>query len=77
VNLEKNDWDDQLQDVAYSINTQKQKTTKYTPFFLMFNRMPNRIEEVKFIREQSFSTIIFKIIYSLFNMLSQIFLGRE
>ena len=32
------DWDHYLEEVAFLIRTQKQATTKYTPFFLMFGR---------------------------------------
>lgn len=38
VNEHQNNWDDYLEDVAFSIRTQRQKSTKYTPFFLMFGR---------------------------------------
>ena len=34
VNERQNNWSDFLEDVAYSIRTQKQVSTKYTPFFL-------------------------------------------
>lgn len=34
------DWDEVLQDVAFSIRCQKQASTKYTPFFLMYGRHP-------------------------------------
>ncbi|XDV25539.1 hypothetical protein PO909_029445 [Leuciscus waleckii] len=39
-----NDWDEKLEDVVHAINTSKQGSTKYTPFFLMFNRHPNTPE---------------------------------
>ncbi|KAK7158703.1 hypothetical protein R3I94_005135 [Phoxinus phoxinus] len=35
-----NNWDESLEDVVHAINTSKQGSTKYTPFFLMFNRHP-------------------------------------
>ena len=41
VNEHQNDWCNYLEEVAYSIRTQKQATTKYTPFYLMFGRHPN------------------------------------
>jgi transposase InsO family protein len=41
VNEHQNNWCDFLEEVAYSIRTQKQATTKYTPFYLMFGRHPN------------------------------------
>jgi hypothetical protein len=37
------DWDEYLEATAYSIRTQKQKSTKYSPFFLMFGRHANSI----------------------------------
>ena len=46
VNEKKNYWCEFLEDVAYSIRTQKQVTTKYTPFFLMFGRNPRSPREV-------------------------------
>ncbi|XDV30425.1 hypothetical protein PO909_033350 [Leuciscus waleckii] len=39
-----NDWDEKLEDVVHAINTSKQGSTKYTPFFLMFHRHPNTPE---------------------------------
>ncbi|KAM3873438.1 glyceraldehyde-3-phosphate dehydrogenase 2 [Diretmus argenteus] len=44
VNDTQNDWDDHLKSVVCSINNSKQASTKYTPFFLMFNRHPNMPE---------------------------------
>ncbi|CAB3999210.1 Gypsy retrotransposon integrase 1 [Paramuricea clavata] len=41
VNEHQNNWCDFLEEVAYSIRMQKQATTKYTPFYLMFGRHPN------------------------------------
>ena len=35
VNEHQNNWSDFLEDVAYSIRTQKQASTKYTPFFFL------------------------------------------
>lgn len=40
------DWDEYLEEVAFSLRTQKQKTTKYSPFFLMFGRAPRTPLEV-------------------------------
>nr|XP_055054586.1 uncharacterized protein LOC129439799 [Misgurnus anguillicaudatus] len=39
-NDKQNDWDRHLKGVVYAINTSKQASTKYTPYFLMFNRHP-------------------------------------
>ncbi|KAM3875163.1 vomeronasal type-2 receptor 1-like [Diretmus argenteus] len=44
VNDTQDDWDDHLKSVVCSINNSKQASTKYTPFFLMFNRHPNMPE---------------------------------
>lgn len=41
VNEHQNNWCDFLEEVAYSIRTQKQSSTKYSPFYLMFGRNPN------------------------------------
>ena len=41
-------WDDMLDDVAFSIRTQKQASTRFTPFFLMFGREPRFPREVCF-----------------------------
>ena len=46
VNEKQEDWCKFLDDVAYSIRTQKQSTTKFTPFFLMFGRNPRSPAEV-------------------------------
>ena len=46
VNEYQNNWSDFLDEVAYSIRTQKQASTKYTPFYLMFGRNPNSPEKV-------------------------------
>ena len=46
VNEHQNNWNDHLEKVAYSIRTQKQSSTKYTPFCLMFGRNPNSPEHV-------------------------------
>ena len=46
VNEHKNNWNDYLEEGAYSIRTQKQSSTKYTPFYLMFGRNPNSPEQV-------------------------------
>ncbi|CAB4014258.1 Hypothetical predicted protein [Paramuricea clavata] len=39
--------------MAYSIRTQKQATTKYTPFFLMFGRNPNSPQMVTVVEDSS------------------------
>ena len=39
-------WDMLLGDVEFCINIQKQASTKYTPFFLMFGRQPRTPFEV-------------------------------
>ena len=46
VNENQNNWDDFLEDIAFSIRTQKQGSTKFTPFFLMFGRHPRTPCEV-------------------------------
>lgn len=51
VNEHQNNWCDFLDEVAYSIRTQKQASTKYTPFYLMFGRNPNSAQ------------MVFKILY--------------
>ena len=38
VNEHQDDWDEYLEEIAFSIRTQKQASTKYSPFFLMFGR---------------------------------------
>ena len=38
VNENKNDWDECLDQILFSIRIQKQKSTKFSPFFLLFNR---------------------------------------
>ena len=38
VNEHQNDWDDLLDATLFAIRTSKQKSTKYTPFEMMFNR---------------------------------------
>ena len=38
VNENKNDWDECLDKILFSISFQKQKSTKLSPFFLLFNR---------------------------------------
>ena len=50
VNEKQDNWCDFLEDVAYSIRTQKHSTTKYTPFFLMFGRNPRSPAEVMLIQ---------------------------
>lgn len=46
VNEHQNNWDQFLEDIAFSIRTQKQGSTKYSPFFLMFGRHPRTPVEV-------------------------------
>ena len=46
VNDHQDDWDDYLEEVAYSLRTQKQATTRFSPFFLMFNCQPGLIMKV-------------------------------
>ena len=46
ANEQQDDWCSFLDEVAYSIRTQKQVTTKYRPFYLMFGRHPNSTREV-------------------------------
>ena len=46
VNEHQNNWCDFLEEVAYSIQIQKQATTKYSPFYLMFGRNPNSPQNV-------------------------------
>lgn len=38
VNEYQNNWDDLLDTTLFAIRTSKQKSTKYTPFEMMFNR---------------------------------------
>ena len=38
VNEHQNNWDQFLEDIAFCIRTQKQGSTKYSSFFLMFGR---------------------------------------
>ncbi|XP_076856837.1 uncharacterized protein LOC143510878 isoform X2 [Brachyhypopomus gauderio] len=45
VNENHNDWDIHLPAVVYGINTAKQSSTRYSPYFLMFHRHP-RLPEV-------------------------------
>ena len=47
INLEQTDWDEHLDHVAFSININKQKTTKFSPFFLLYGRDPYHIERLK------------------------------
>lgn len=39
-------WDEFVDEVAFSIRTQRQASTKYSPFFLMFGRVPRMPLEV-------------------------------
>ena len=57
TNEHQNNWCDFLDEVAYSIRTQKQASTKYTPFYLMFGRKPNSPQTV------SCSTYVARIYY--------------
>ena len=43
ANEYQNDWDNFFDDVAFSIRTLKQSSTKYNPFFLMFVRHPKTL----------------------------------
>ena len=47
ANEQQDDWCNFLDEVAYSIRTQKQASTKFTPFFLMFGRNPNSPTQVR------------------------------
>ena len=38
VNDHQNNWDELLDPVLFAIRTSRQKSTKYTPFEIMFNR---------------------------------------
>ena len=40
VNDQQDDWDQHLEAVAFSLRTSPQRTTKFSPFFLMFRREP-------------------------------------
>lgn len=42
----KMEWDELVDDVMFSVNSQSQKSTRYAPFFLMYIRKPNNIMEV-------------------------------
>ena len=46
VNDHQTDRADYLDGVAYSMRTQKQASTKYNPFYLMFGRHPRTVLEV-------------------------------
>ena len=46
VNKYQNNWCDFLDEVAYSIRTQKKFSTKYILFYLMFGQNPNSPEKV-------------------------------
>ena len=46
-NEQQDDWYEYLDEIAFSMRSQKQRSTKYTPFFLMFHRevrMPHHME---------------------------------
>ena len=47
VNEHQDDWDEYLEEIAFSIRTQKQVSTKYSPFFLMFGRHARSPMEVR------------------------------
>ena len=47
VNKHQDDWDEYLEEIAFSIRTQKQASTKYSPFFLMFGRHARSPMEVR------------------------------
>lgn len=46
--LQQNTWDAYLDGVAFSINNNKQKSTKYSPYFLMYGRHPHTVNQVSF-----------------------------
>ena len=46
ANENKDDWPDYLEQIAFSMRTQTQRTTKFTPFYLMFGRHPRTPLEV-------------------------------
>ena len=46
VNENQDDWDEFLEEVAYSMRTQQQSTTRFTPFKLMFGRDPKCVSKV-------------------------------
>ena len=46
INEHHNNWDELLEEVAFSMRTQKQGSTKFSPFFLMFGRHPRTPIEV-------------------------------
>ena len=46
VNENQDNWDEFLEEVAYSMRTQKQSSTRFTPFRLMFGRDPKSVNEV-------------------------------
>ena len=45
-NDQQDNWDEYLEAVAFSIRTQKQGSTRFTPFYLMYNREPRLPIEV-------------------------------
>ncbi|XP_028404805.1 probable protein phosphatase DDB_G0282105 [Dendronephthya gigantea] len=53
VNEHQNNWCDFLEEVAYSIRIQKQATTKYSPFYLMFGRNPNSPQNMAVVEDCS------------------------
>ena len=47
INEHQNNWDQFLEEVAFSMRTQNQGSTKFSPFFLMFGRHPRTPIEVQ------------------------------
>ena len=48
-------WDTFLDQVAFSIRTQEQASTKYSPFFLMFGRHPRQLAQVCYCPDMTFA----------------------
>ncbi|KAK3890145.1 hypothetical protein Pcinc_005878 [Petrolisthes cinctipes] len=46
-NTKMSDWPDYLEEVAYSMRTQKQKSTGFTPYHLMFGRQHRPIDQLQ------------------------------
>ena len=61
VNEHQDDWDEYLEEIAFSTRTQKQASTKYSSFFLMFGRHARSPMEVsKKLLEDVFFVIVLK-----------------